>query len=56
MPAPLLSMYNGGAGCGVVARFQRDLPATPRPAQRRYQATEFVNLSSRPAAIKHREL
>jgi hypothetical protein len=29
MPAPLLSMYNGGASCGVIARFRRDLAATP---------------------------
>jgi len=28
MPAPLLSMYNGGAGCGAIAGFQRDLAAT----------------------------
>jgi hypothetical protein len=31
MPAPLLSMYNGGAGRGAVARFRRNLPATPAP-------------------------
>jgi len=28
MPAPLLSMYNGGAGCGALPRFCRDLAAT----------------------------
>jgi Outer membrane protein beta-barrel domain len=31
IPAPLLSMCNGGAGCGAIARFQRDLAATLRP-------------------------
>jgi len=39
-------MYNGGAGCGAIAGFQRDLAATPRPSLRRDQATEIMNLSS----------
>jgi hypothetical protein len=36
MPVPLLSMYNGGARHGPVARFRRDLHATPgqSPASR----------------------
>jgi hypothetical protein len=31
MSAPLLSMYNDGAGCGAIAGFQRDLAATLLP-------------------------
>jgi hypothetical protein len=29
MPAPLLSMYNGGASARAIARFRRDRAATP---------------------------
>jgi hypothetical protein len=44
VPAALLSMCNGGAARGALARFRRDIAAT---SQRRHQQTEIMNVSSR---------
>jgi hypothetical protein len=56
MPAPLLSMYNGGARTAQLLAFGATFPQRLRRCGRRDQATEIMNLSSHSAGAKRREL
>jgi hypothetical protein len=56
MPAPLLSMYNGGARTALLLAFGATFAQRLRPRRCRDQATEIMNLSSRSPGEKWREL